>query len=644
MATILVVDDKPISRQFLTTLLGYRGHRLNEAADGAQALRSARKDRPDLVITDILMPTMDGYELVRQLRSDPAISRTPVIFYTATYHQKEAQGLARACGVAPILSKPSEPQEILQEVDALLGVQTTVPAEPALEEFDREHLRVITDKLSKKVDDLESANLRLAALLEIGQRMASTVEREALLCSVCSAAREIAASRFSAIGVFEGERGELRIAAFCGADVQPRGDLGRLAPGGGVLPQLFAADHPLRLADIGDEKLLAGLPRSHFPTRSFLGMPLRTSDRSYGVLYLLEKLGAEEFTSEDEQIVGILGAQSAVAYENLCRYEELRCKAEELNREVQDRTRAEEEVRKLNEDLELRVAVRTAELSEVNCDLEAFASSVAHDLRAPLRHLNGFGEILKGNYGAQLAPEAKRYLDLICEGNAQMGRLIDDLLNLSRISRNQVCRKTADLNSILADVLRELEPETAGRHLEWKIESLPSIDCDPGLIRQVLMNLVSNAVKYTRPRPSARIEVGSSTRGGECIFFVRDNGVGFDMRYATKLFGVFQRLHGVGLAVVHKIVHKHGGRVWAEAERDKGACFTSPWDLHRWRIGLWSPAQPSKEGYQAPSFVRLIIRHETYSLLWSYRQSLALSRREAAWEASSCGQGSSFET
>jgi signal transduction histidine kinase len=419
------------------------------------------------------------------------------------------------------------------------------------------------------------------SLLEIGQRMASTVEREALLCSVCSAAREIAASRSSAIGVFEGERGALRIAAFCGADVQPRGDLGRLAPGEGLLRQLLAADHPLRLPDIGDEKLVDGLPRSHFPTRSFLGMPLRTSNRPYGVLCLVEKLGAEEFTSEDQQIVGILGAQSAVAYENLCRYEELRRKAEELNREVQDRTRAEEEVRKLNEDLELRVTVRTAELSEANCDLEAFASSVAHDLRAPVRHLNGFAEILTGNYRAQLAPEAKRYVDLICEGSAQMGRLIDELLNLSRISRNQVCRKATDLNSILADVLRELEPETAGRQVEWKIESLPSIDCDPGLIRQVLVNLVSNAVKYTRPRPSARIEVGNSQQGAESIFFVRDNGVGFDMRYATKLFGVFQRLHrgdefegtGVGLAVVHKIIHKHGGRVWAEAERDKGACF-----------------------------------------------------------------------
>lgn len=231
--------------------------------------------------------------------------------------------------------------------------------------------------------------------------------------------------------------------------------------------------------------------------------------------------------------------------------------------------------------LERRVEERTAQLETANRDLEAFTYSVAHDLRAPLRHILGFSKALIDDFGSQLPSGGQEYLEDIMSASEHMGRLIDDLLVLARIGRKELTLSTTGLKSLVDDVLRELRPELEGREIRWQIGQLPFVDCDPGLMKQVLYNLLSNAVKYTRPRQPAVITVGQRTEQGRTVVFVRDNGVGFNMKYANKLFGVFQRLHrredfegtGVGLATVQRIIQKHGGRVWAEAELEKGAAF-----------------------------------------------------------------------
>lgn len=252
-----------------------------------------------------------------------------------------------------------------------------------------------------------------------------------------------------------------------------------------------------------------------------------------------------------------------------------------LAHDVTQRKRAEEEIRRLNAQLEDRVRQRTAELEAVNRELEAFSYSVSHDLRAPLRHIGGFSELLEEESAASLSENGRRYLSIIKESVSQMGALIDDLLAFSKMGRSELRRDDVSMDELVSEVVAECKAELKDRRVYWQIGTLPRVQGDRAMLKQVWVNLIGNAVKYTRPRNPASINIGCEVRGGEVEFSVRDNGAGFDMAYADKLFGVFQRLHrpeefegtGVGLASVQRIVTRHGGRVRAEGRIDQGATF-----------------------------------------------------------------------
>jgi PAS domain S-box-containing protein len=249
--------------------------------------------------------------------------------------------------------------------------------------------------------------------------------------------------------------------------------------------------------------------------------------------------------------------------------------------DIDDQKLSEEQVRRLNTTLETRVADRTAELESLNKELEAFSYSVSHDLRAPLRHIGAYVTILQEESQDNLSEQGNQFLKIVSDSARQMSALIDGLLAFSRMSRKEVCRKRIHTGELINEILREMKQDIERRNIRWHIEPLPTVFADRTMLKQVWANLLSNAVKYTRNCQTAEIRVGSRDKPREIEFYVSDNGAGFDMRHAGKLFGVFERLHptaqfegtGIGLANVHRIVTRHGGRVWAEAKVDKGATF-----------------------------------------------------------------------
>jgi PAS domain S-box-containing protein len=326
-------------------------------------------------------------------------------------------------------------------------------------------------------------------------------------------------------------------------------------PHEGVVGEVAATRRPYRMKDLGDPLYLALDPA----IRSELCVPILAGDKLIGVLDV-ESKQPEAFSDADEHLLFTIAGQLASALERL---------------------RAEQQLRRLNAELEQRVNERTKQLEAANKELEAFSYSVSHDLRAPLRAIVGFSKILVEDFSHEFSAEARGFLEKIATSGSNMAQLIDVLLDFSQVGRKLLNLQKVELAALIQTVIDSFATETANRQIEWVLAEMPPVQADPVLLRQVYANLIGNAIKYTGKREQARIEIGSFAHKRETVYFVRDNGAGFDMQYAEKLFNVFQRLHrddefkgtGIGMAIVRRIIERHSGRIWAEAAVDQGATF-----------------------------------------------------------------------
>ena len=554
---ILVAEDDAEARELLLLSLADGDYDLLEAADGIEALHLLRTEHPDLLITDIVMPRMDGYELVRKLRQDESMSATPVIFCSASYHEREVREMARSLGVRCTLSKPYDLTTVRSTVDAALATKPVAATQQAP---------------AATVNG--GAQERLSALVTFSRRLFGQTDPDSILESTGDAARDILLGQVAQLVIvtsdgphhgttasgLAGEELDRLLASRMYLDL-----LHSLESGGSALYPMSPDE-----AEPGDR----GGERGDFV--SMLGVPIASVTKFYGYLCVLNRIGLPGFTEEDLAVARAIAAQVAVAYENALRHQA-------LQNEVARRAEMEREVRRLNLDLERRVAERTAELEIANRELEAFSYSVAHDLRAPLRLIHAHVQMLREHRGPPDAREPVIHLEQIQRGAREMSALIDGLLALSRVSHVEMRRQRVALDKLVKEAVERLSQEITDREIDWRLGSLPTVSCDPELMQQVFANLIGNAVKYSRPRPQAIIEVGTGVDegSGETYLFIRDNGVGFDMRYARKLFGVFQRLHrqdefegtGIGLATVSRIIERHGGRISAEAAPGRGAEF-----------------------------------------------------------------------
>ncbi|HVQ38860.1 MAG TPA: PAS domain S-box protein, partial [Pyrinomonadaceae bacterium] len=344
MAKILIIDDRPLNRQFLTTLLGYQRHELREASDGAEGLRIAREQRPDLIISDVLMPTMDGYEFVRRLREDPNIRHTTVVFSTAHYLSRESQALAEKCGVTSIIYKPCDPQMVLETVEASLANKVVAPKADVPREFDREHVKILTEAVAEKTTQLRDANGKLTALIELSTDLSKERDPVKLLDRYCSVVREVVGARWTLVALLERDRKAIQHLGAVGLELNDSPALRSALMETGTFAMLMKEGRSITLSGVsstpGAMELPAPLPRAD----SLLVTPLSVRGDIQGWICLADKLGLDAFSEQDERLVMALGAKMAVAYDNARLYDESTKYAIKLETEISERTRAEREL------------------------------------------------------------------------------------------------------------------------------------------------------------------------------------------------------------------------------------------------------------------------------------------------------------
>jgi len=595
MKRVLIVDDHAANLYLLRALLQGHGFEVDEALDGGQALERARLNPPDLVISDLLMPVMDGYTLLRHWKADDRLRAIPFVVYTATYTDPGDEALALEMGADTFLVKPTEPQTLMLHIGEVLeraaqGGQVRRTQAGNEQETLKLYNEVLVKKLEKRSEQLEQRvaaltdseariqklNRRYAVLSETNQAIVHIDQRGLLFETVCRIAVARGGFTLAWIGMIDIGSGDVVPVAWSGAGPEWFARTGKFSLRG---PKRTPAEIALgeeriylcndvqadpALEPIRDSLHQAGL-------QAAAACPLYMGKHVVGVLTLF---AAEKnyFDESLKDLVAEVAADVSFALEN---YEK-----EEIRRQT------EEELRRLNSDLEDTVHARTAELVAANSELEAFNYSVSHDLRAPLAAINGFSSMVLNKSDGQLDEASRGLLKRVLVNAERMSRLIDDLLSLARASRQPMQTCECDLSELALSVVDSLRQADAGRKIDVSITPGLRVHADPGLMRILLENLIGNAWKFTAHTAQPSIAIGSERHEGETAYFVRDNGAGFDMAHAARLFTPFQRMHrldefegsGIGLSIVQRIVGRHQGRIWAEAKPGEGATlrFTLP--------------------------------------------------------------------
>ena len=601
---ILIAEDSPTQAEKLRSLLEERGYAVVAATDGKQALTLARRRKPTLVITDVLMPELDGYGLCKAIKSHEKLQEVPVILLTSLSDPKDViRGLE--CGADNFIRKPYEDRYLLSRVDYLLmnlDLRRNHKMQMALEIKLGGHKHIITAERQQILDllistyeqavhinnelklrerELTHSNTSLGAMFRIAEGLNKATTQREVCENALERALDLPGVRAGWISVLE-EGGNFVMLA--SSNLPPS----LMQPGAMEGPCLcrrkLLGGELNAVTNILECERLQQARGDTQGLRFHASVPIWIGEHALGVMNLV---GSERglFSEEDAKNLYSVGNQLGVALARARLRERLEQLVEErtakLAAEVEERKRAEDDVRALSVGLERRVEERTRELEITNKELESFSYSVSHDLRAPLRHIDGYIQMLVEDTASTLSSEGRRHLKVITDASRQMSELIDDLLEFSRMGRAEMREISVELDDLVGAAIRDLKMATDGRNIAWQIPSLPQVVGDPAMLKQVFANLLANAVKFTSTRNVAEIEVGVQSAPNEIVFFVRDNGVGFDMKYADKLFGVFQRLHradefegtGIGLANVRRIISRHGGRVWAEGKVDGGAAF-----------------------------------------------------------------------
>lgn len=516
---VLVIDDSVSVREELRTTLESRGYAVRTADTGEEGLRLAVQVRPDAVVVDGQLPGIDGATVVRRLRSDAALRTTRCLLLTASEEKfEEFQSLE--AGADTFMRKGEGTDIILARLEAMLRSANIGPL--------RETSRSLYGP--NKILAVDDSPTYLRALIE-------SLHQEAY-------------------DVIPATSGEEALALLAAQSVDC------------VLLDLVMPGLP------GDETC-----RRIKQTPAWRGIPvvMLTARDDRDAMLGGFRAGADDFVCKSSEFE-LLGARLRAQLRRKQYEDENRRFRDELLRKEADAA----EARVLREMAEARARL-LQDLEQANKELEAFSYSVSHDLRAPLRAINGFISIVMSDFAAQLPPEAVNHLGLARDNSRRMSQLIDDLLAFSRLGRQPLQKQAVDLSELVHPVVDELRPDPKARRLEVSVGDLGVCQADPNLLKQVLVNLIGNAVKFTGKRDVGKIEIGRrcTDDGAQPVYFVKDNGAGFDARYADKLFGVFQRLHsceefdgtGVGLAIVDRVVKRHGGRVWAESKLGEGATF-----------------------------------------------------------------------